>query len=102
MPSVFPGMDPYLGAPWIWPDFNNFLAEAIRSLLISLTESLPVIAVPLLESESDVALNLQAAFQRTYDGGPYRRGAVDYRKPPFPSLNTSQEQWRMALMAAAD
>ena len=68
---------------------------------ISLTESLPVIAVPLLASESDVALNLQAAFQRTYDGGPYRRGAVDYKRPPFPSLNDSQEQWRIVLMTGA-
>ncbi len=68
---------------------------------ISLKETLPVIAVPLRESESDVALNLQAAFQRSYDGGPYRRGAVDYSKPPFPSLHDSQEQWRMALMAGA-
>lgn len=68
---------------------------------ISLTESLPVISVPLLETESEVALNLQAAFQRTYDGGPYRRGAVDYSKPPFSPLNDSREQWRMALMAGA-
>ena len=60
-----------------------------------------MIAVPLRESESDVALNLQAAFQRSYDGGPYRRGAVDDSKPPFPSLHDSQEQWRMALMAGA-
>jgi hypothetical protein len=31
MPSPFPGMDPYLEAPDIWPDFHNALgAETPR------------------------------------------------------------------------
>ncbi len=68
---------------------------------ISIRERLPVIAVPLRQNEPVVPLSLQTAFNRAYDGGPYRRGAVDYSKPPFPSLNDSQEQWRMALLAGA-
>lgn len=33
MPSPFPGMDPYLEDPWIWPDFHLTLAVAIRTEL---------------------------------------------------------------------
>jgi hypothetical protein len=33
MPSPFPGMDPYLENPEIWPDFHNSLAAAIRGEL---------------------------------------------------------------------
>lgn len=59
---------------------------------ISIREPLPVIAVPLRQNEPDVRLNLQTAFNRTYDGGPYQRGAVDYSKPPIPPLAASLEQ----------
>src|SRR3954464_4037517 len=38
MPSPFPGMDPYLEAPDIWPDFHNRLATRISD---ELNESLP-------------------------------------------------------------
>ena len=65
---------------------------------ISICERLPVIAVPLRQNEPVVPLSLQTAFNRAYDGGPYRRGAVDYSKPPYPPLDESQEQWRAALM----
>lgn len=68
---------------------------------ISLTESLPVIAIPLLQSEPDVALNLQAAFQKAYDGGPFRRCAVDYSQPPIPALEEAMESWRLQLIDAA-
>ena len=30
MPSPFPGMDPYLEHPWIWPDVHSALMVAIR------------------------------------------------------------------------
>lgn len=33
MPSPFPGMDPYLEDPWIWPDFHLTFAVAIRTEL---------------------------------------------------------------------
>ncbi len=33
MPSPFPGMDPYIERPEIWPDFQNSLIAAIRSAL---------------------------------------------------------------------
>lgn len=33
MPSPFPGMDPYLEAPGLWPDVHDELISAIRNLL---------------------------------------------------------------------
>src|SRR5262245_52034911 len=33
MPSPFPGMDPYLEQPELWPDFHNDLAGEIRARL---------------------------------------------------------------------
>jgi hypothetical protein len=33
MPSPFPGMDPYLEAPWIWPDVHHGLISEIRAAL---------------------------------------------------------------------
>src|SRR5688572_28865024 len=33
MPSPFPGMDPYLEAPGLWPDVHDELISAIRNQL---------------------------------------------------------------------
>ncbi len=33
MPSPFPGMDPYLEAPHIWPDLHDALAAEVRGEL---------------------------------------------------------------------
>src|SRR5437764_6644253 len=33
MPSPFPGMDPYLESPDIWPDFHDALAAELRAVL---------------------------------------------------------------------
>jgi hypothetical protein len=60
---------------------------------ILLSESLPCIPVPLREGQEETPLDLQYAFQRAYDGGPYRRGAVDYDKPPQPPLVGEWTAW---------
>lgn len=85
---------------------TDYLVETSRSWSrsgadihpISIRERLPVIAVPLRQNEPDVPLSLQTAFNRAYEGGPYRRGAVDYSKPPYPPLDESHEKWRTVLM----
>jgi hypothetical protein len=60
---------------------------------ILLSELLPCIPVPLREGQEETPLDLQYAFQRAYDGGPYRRGAVDYDKPPQPPLAGEWAAW---------
>ena len=34
MPSPFPGMDPYLEAPTLWPDVHHALIGHLRELLL--------------------------------------------------------------------
>jgi len=45
-----------------------------------------------------VPLDLQFVFNRAYDDGPYRRGAVDYAKPPEPPLSGDDAGWAEALI----
>ena len=33
MPGPFPGMDPYIERPELWPDFRDSLIAAIRGVL---------------------------------------------------------------------
>jgi hypothetical protein len=49
--------------------------------------------VQLLPGEPDVPLDIQAAFDRAYDGGPYGR-AIEYGKDPIvPRLIPKQAEW---------
>jgi hypothetical protein len=58
---------------------------------ICLDGLLPVFPVPLRRGEDELPLDLQYLVHVVYDGGPYRRGAVDYTQPPTPPL---PEPWR--------
>lgn len=53
MPSPFPGMDPYLEAPDIWPDFHNSLASEIRG---ELNRSLPAPYYARLEMRPELGI----------------------------------------------
>jgi hypothetical protein len=61
---------------------------------VGLREWLPCIPVPLKQGEVEVLLDLQLVFNRAYDGGPYRRGAVDYAGAvPEPALGDEDAAW---------
>jgi hypothetical protein len=60
---------------------------------IVVTGMLPVIPVPLRQGQDEVPLDLQYNFNRAYDSGPYRRGAVDYTQPPRPLLTAESATW---------
>src|SRR4051812_14006476 len=53
MPSPFPGMDPYLEAPAIWPDLHDALAGEIRN---ELNHSLPSPYYARLEMRPEVGI----------------------------------------------
>jgi hypothetical protein len=60
---------------------------------VQLHEKLPTIAVPLLPGDGFVPLDLQAAFDRAYDTGPYHR-RVYYTDPvPAPALTAEKAAW---------
>lgn len=64
----------------------------------SLRAWLPCIPVPLKPGESEPLLDLQFVFNRAYDGGPYRRGAVDDSRPPDPLLSEPNAAWAEPLL----
>lgn len=65
----------------------------------NLRDPLPVIAVPLTDGYPDVALDLQAAFTRTYER--YYAERLEYRDaPPPPRLPPADTTWVAARLAA--
>jgi Protein of unknown function (DUF4058) len=68
---------------------------------VVLRECLPCIPVPLKRGEEEVPLDLQFVFNRAYNTGPYRRGAVDYAKlPAAPRLDPEDAAWAAELTRA--
>lgn len=72
----------------------------LQAFPIALTDTLPVVPVPLRKDEVEVRLDLQFIFQKVYDSGPYRRGAVDYSAEPRPALESAMQHWATKLIAA--
>src|SRR5438067_4059077 len=61
MPSPFPGMDPYLEAPDIWPDFHDAFAGEIRA---ALNQSLPAPYYARLEMRPEIGIVEDAGYER--------------------------------------
>lgn len=79
-----------------WRRTNAALAYNVYP--IGLRDPLPCIWVPLKEHDDEIALDLQDIFDRAYDTGPYRRGAVDYAGPvPAPALDEKDAAWAAEL-----
>ena len=53
MPSPFPGMDPHLESPHLWPGFHNAFADPVHDLL---NRSLPQPYYALLETHVEITL----------------------------------------------
>jgi hypothetical protein len=68
---------------------------------IRLGQGLPRIVIPLLPGDPDVPLDLQAAFDRAYDIGPYRRAIRYGRDPIVPPLPADQEEWAAQILGTA-
>jgi hypothetical protein len=65
---------------------------------IPMARRLPEIGIPLLPGDPDVPLDLQAAFNRAYDAGPFRK-EIEYSKDPIvPRLKPEQAEWAASLL----
>ena len=65
---------------------------------VQLRSRLPVVAVPLLEPDPDVALDMGAAVKAVYRRGAYF-AQIDYRETvPAPALGAEEEAWVKALL----
>jgi hypothetical protein len=60
--------------------------------LLSIRQKLPIIEVPLLNQDEPVYLDLQAAFDRSYDADRYDR-SVRYSEPPYFPLTPDDAAW---------
>jgi hypothetical protein len=83
----------------VWRRLEETTAYQIFPVVV--TEPLPCIPVPLRQNQMEVPLDLQFVFQRAYDSGPYRRGAVDYGASPDPALPDGLAAWADHCLQAA-
>jgi len=65
-----------------------------------LQQRLPVIGIPLRETDPVVALDIQSLIDRVYKNGAYDV-EIDYRQPPRPPLEGEDEQWAAKLLQDA-
>ena len=60
-----------------------------------------MLAIPLLPADPEVLLDLQAAFDRAYDAGPYRK-RIHYGEDPIkPALRPEQAEWAEIVLKPA-
>jgi hypothetical protein len=64
---------------------------------VSLRERLPVIRIPLRQTDADVQLNLQALIEECYRNGDYE-GDIDYQVDPYPPLAPDDARWTDRLL----
>jgi hypothetical protein len=67
---------------------------------IHLDGALPTVPVPLTEPDADVALDLQRAFDETYETSGFQR-AIRYREPPELKLDPQEQRWLDERLRAA-
>jgi hypothetical protein len=66
-----------------------------------LRQRLPVIGVPLRETDRDAPLDLQALIDQTYENGNYAL-TTDYSQPPEPPLEGEDAAWAATRLKAND
>ena len=76
-----------------WPSRQEVYA-------VPLERRLPRVAVPLAEDDRDVPLDLQAAFTRCWDEGPYPE-LLHYDAPAPGELTEAERQWCQRLLRDA-
>jgi hypothetical protein len=73
-------------------------ANKVEIWPLTLSESLPVLPVPLRPPDSDAAIDLSAALTAVYDEAFYHL-SIDYRQaPPLPSLTSAERTWMRQLL----
>jgi hypothetical protein len=68
-----------------WPSQQEVYA-------VPLERRLPRVSIPLAEDDTDVLLDLQAAFTRCWDEGPYPE-LLNYTDPAPGELTEAEQQW---------
>ncbi|MFN8499614.1 MAG: DUF4058 family protein [Anaerolineae bacterium] len=80
---------------------NRYGLERISEIWpVALNEPLPLIPVPLLPPDPDVALDLNAAIREVYDGSRYERRIAYTLPAPQPPLRPAMMAWVATLLAS--
>lgn len=82
MPSPFPGMDPYIEQPALWPDFHADLAAEIRAALNRVIQPRYVALLSTYTTYEFVAIGAARAIRPDVSVQPADRGAA-----PGPAAN---------------
>jgi hypothetical protein len=95
------GQRPLMGAPLPPADYFTFISRHDRRpncdvFAWSIRQVLPVIPIPLSDSDPDVNLNLGAVFSQTFDLGPYSE-LIKYAAPLDLPLTPEDRAWAEAL-----
>ncbi len=67
---------------------------------VPLQERLPIICIPLRQTDADVTLDLQAILDQCYANGGYE-GDLDYEADPTPPLTPAEARWANTLLVRA-
>jgi hypothetical protein len=78
---------------WIWRVRDPNRLTVVR---IPLRARLPVLPIPLRDTDAEVALDLQSILDQCYRNGGY--DDIDYRTPPSPPLSDADRDWAETLI----
>ncbi|HZL34182.1 MAG TPA: DUF4058 family protein [Tepidisphaeraceae bacterium] len=78
--------------------FRGWRHDRYELYPIRLRDRLPIISIPLRESDKDIVLDIQKLIEMAYRNGRYER--TDYRQPCIPPLEGEDAEWINALLAA--
>ncbi len=73
---------------------------AVEVYRVPLTERLPVIKIPLRQTDADIPLDLQSLIEQCYRNGDYEQD-IDYRADPEPALEGEDARWADRLLRQA-
>jgi hypothetical protein len=79
---------------WVRRGWELLKVEIYRA---PLRERLPVIRIPLRQTDTDVPLDLQALIEECYRNGNYEDD-IDYQADSYPPLDPSDARWANALL----
>ncbi len=77
---------------------RGWVPQSAEVYPISLFAPLPVIRIPLRETDEDAPLDLQRVFEQTYENGNYGL-TTDYSRPPSPPLEGDEAAWAVDRLA---
>jgi hypothetical protein len=98
--SIGPGrIPPSYRTPYQVVVRRGYSLDKVEVYRVPLCERLPVIGIPLRESDPDAPLDLQQLIELAYRNGRYET-TLDYSTPPDPPLEAPDAEWASTVVRA--